>query len=139
MKRNIKKVTVLGSGIMGSRIACHFANIGTEVLLLDIAPRELNEEEKKKGLALDSSLVKTLTGRDSISARFLHENEFQFKPKFKLILNSNYLPVINDKTVFSSNRVKVIPFEYKKVLEELKLLELQKKLQLAEEDPSRHE
>lgn len=58
MKRNIKKVTVLGSGIMGSRIACHFANIGTEVLLLDIAPRELNEEEKKKGLTLDSSLVK---------------------------------------------------------------------------------
>jgi glutamate synthase (NADPH/NADH) large chain len=35
--------------------------------------------------------------------------------------------------------VKVIPFEYKKVIEELKLLELQKKLQLAEEDPSRHE
>ena len=62
-------------------------------------------------MLFDSSLVKTLTGRDSISARFLHENEFQFKPKFKLILNSNYLPVINDKTVFSSNRVKVIPFE----------------------------
>ena len=39
MKRTIKKVAVLGSGIMGSRIACHFANIGLEVLLLDIAPR----------------------------------------------------------------------------------------------------
>ena len=50
-------------------------------------------------------------GRDTVSARFLHENEFQFKPKFKLILNSNYLPVISDKTVFSSNRVKVVPFE----------------------------
>ena len=58
MKRKIKKVTVLGSGIMGSRIACHFANIGIEVLLLDIAPKELNEEEKKKGLQLDSLLVK---------------------------------------------------------------------------------
>ncbi len=58
MKRKIKKVTVLGSGIMGSRIACHFANIGIEVLLLDIAPKELNEEEKKKGLQLDSILVK---------------------------------------------------------------------------------
>ena len=36
MNRTIKKVAVLGSGVMGSRIACHFANIGVEVLLLDI-------------------------------------------------------------------------------------------------------
>ena len=67
--------------------------------------------EPPRRMLFDSSLVKTLTGRDTVSARFLHENEFQFKPKFKLILNSNYLPVISDKTVFSSNRVKVIPFE----------------------------
>ena len=67
--------------------------------------------EPPRRMLFDSSLVKTLTGRDTVSARFLHENEFQFKPKFKLILNSNYLPVINDKTVFSSNRVKVVPFE----------------------------
>ena len=67
--------------------------------------------EPPRRMLFDSSLVKTLTGRDIVSARFLHENEFQFKPKFKLILNSNYLPVISDKTVFSSNRVKVVPFE----------------------------
>ena len=48
MNRTIRKVAVLGSGIMGSRIACHFANIGVDVLLLDIAPKELTEEEKKK-------------------------------------------------------------------------------------------
>jgi 3-hydroxyacyl-CoA dehydrogenase len=58
MNRNIRKVAVLGSGIMGSRIACHFANIGVEVLLLDIAPRELSEDEKKKGLSLDHPAVK---------------------------------------------------------------------------------
>jgi 3-hydroxyacyl-CoA dehydrogenase len=58
MNRTIRKVAVLGSGIMGSRIACHFANIGCDVLLLDIAPRELNDEEKKKGLALDHPAVK---------------------------------------------------------------------------------
>ena len=46
--RIIKKVAVLGSGVMGSRIACHFANIGIEVLLLDIVPKELNEKEKTK-------------------------------------------------------------------------------------------
>ena len=43
---------------MGSRIACHFANIGVQVLLLDIAPKELNAEEEAKGLSLESPLVK---------------------------------------------------------------------------------
>lgn len=50
MVRRIEKVAVIGSGIMGSGIACHFANIGVEVLLLDIPPRELNEVEQKKDL-----------------------------------------------------------------------------------------
>jgi 3-hydroxyacyl-CoA dehydrogenase len=54
MNRIIKKVVVLGSGIMGSRIACHFANIGIEVLLLDMVPMELNEEEKAKGISTES-------------------------------------------------------------------------------------
>lgn len=58
MKRSINKVAVLGSGIMGSRIACHFANIGVEVLLLDIAPKELTPEEQAKGLTLDKPAVK---------------------------------------------------------------------------------
>ncbi|HQX29122.1 MAG TPA: 3-hydroxyacyl-CoA dehydrogenase NAD-binding domain-containing protein [Flavobacteriales bacterium] len=44
--RNIKKVAVLGSGVMGSRIACHFANVGCEVLLLDIVPKEGNDKNK---------------------------------------------------------------------------------------------
>jgi len=58
MKRLIKKVAVIGSGIMGSGIACHFANIGVEVLLLDIVPRELTEVEQKKGLTLESKAVR---------------------------------------------------------------------------------
>lgn len=58
MNKKINKVAVLGSGIMGSRIACHFANIGVEVLLLDIAPKELNAEEQAKGLALTHPAVK---------------------------------------------------------------------------------
>ena len=48
MKRSIKKVAVIGSGIMGSGIACHFANIGVEVLLLDIIPNALTETEEKR-------------------------------------------------------------------------------------------
>jgi 3-hydroxyacyl-CoA dehydrogenase len=58
MNKTITKVAVLGSGIMGSRIACHFANIGVSVLLLDINPRELTETEKSKGLSLDHPAVK---------------------------------------------------------------------------------
>ena len=54
MKRLIQKVAILGSGVMGSRIACHFANIGCEVLLLDITPKEPNDAEKAKGLTLEA-------------------------------------------------------------------------------------
>ena len=46
MKRTIKKVAVLGSGVMGSRIAAHFAGIGLQVLLLDIAPKDLSADAK---------------------------------------------------------------------------------------------
>lgn len=58
MKRSIRKVAVLGSGVMGSAIACHFANIGCQVLLLDIMPKELTEEERAKGLSLESKVVR---------------------------------------------------------------------------------
>ncbi len=58
MKRHIKKVAVIGSGIMGSGIARHFANIGVEVLLYDIVPRELNDKEKAKGLTLEDKAVR---------------------------------------------------------------------------------
>ncbi|WP_162342455.1 3-hydroxyacyl-CoA dehydrogenase NAD-binding domain-containing protein [Cyclobacterium salsum] len=58
MKRTIKKIAVLGSGIMGSRIACHFANIGVEVLLLDIIPKSLTEKEAQKGLTLEDEVVR---------------------------------------------------------------------------------
>ena len=58
MKKNINRVAVIGSGVMGSGIACHFANIGINVLLLDIAPNELNEKEKNLGLSLDNKKVK---------------------------------------------------------------------------------
>ena len=58
MKRNIKSVAVIGSGVMGSGIACHFANVGIKVLLLDITPNKLNEKEEKLGLSLDDKKVK---------------------------------------------------------------------------------
>jgi 3-hydroxyacyl-CoA dehydrogenase len=66
MNRNIRKVAVLGSGVMGSRIACHFANIGCEVLLLDIQPKELTEKELKSGLTTDSPQFKNRIVNESL-------------------------------------------------------------------------
>jgi len=68
MKRVIKKVAVLGSGVMGSRIACHFANIGVQVLLLDIAPKELMADEEKKGLKLDAPAVRNRIVNSALQA-----------------------------------------------------------------------
>uniref|UniRef100_UPI0030DA519C 3-hydroxyacyl-CoA dehydrogenase family protein n=1 Tax=uncultured Planktosalinus sp. TaxID=1810935 RepID=UPI0030DA519C len=65
-KRRINKVAVIGSGIMGSGIALHFANIGVEVLLLDIVPRELNDNEKKKGLTLEDKVVRDRLVNESL-------------------------------------------------------------------------
>ncbi|MCD8399769.1 3-hydroxyacyl-CoA dehydrogenase/enoyl-CoA hydratase family protein [Tenacibaculum finnmarkense] len=68
MTRRIKKVAIIGSGIMGSGIACHFANIGVEVLLLDIVPRELNDKEKAKGLTLEDKAVRNRLVNDALTA-----------------------------------------------------------------------
>jgi len=67
-KRRIKKVAVIGSGIMGSGIACHFANIGVDVLLLDIVPRALNEKETAKGLSLNDAAVRNRLVNDALKS-----------------------------------------------------------------------
>ncbi|MDA9808026.1 3-hydroxyacyl-CoA dehydrogenase/enoyl-CoA hydratase family protein [Flavobacteriales bacterium] len=67
--RHINKVAVVGSGIMGSRIACHFANIGVEVLLLDIVPFDLTEEQLKdkkiRNSIVNDSLKSTIKSKPS--------------------------------------------------------------------------
>ena len=68
MGRKINKVTIIGSGIMGSRIACHFANIGVEVLLLDILYKESENDIKNKALRnkiVNDSLNNTLKSKPS--------------------------------------------------------------------------
>jgi len=65
MNRKIRRVAVLGSGIMGSRIAAHFANIGVEVLLLDIVPNELTAAEQARGLSLEHPAVRNRIVTDS--------------------------------------------------------------------------
>ena len=65
MNRTIKKVAVLGSGVMGSRIACHFANIGIEVLLLDIVPKEATADKKSRNKIVDDALTFALKSNPS--------------------------------------------------------------------------
>ena len=68
MNRTIRKVAIIGSGVMGSRIACHFAGIGVQVLLLDIVPPALSDAEKAKGLTLDSKQVRNRIVNDAMQA-----------------------------------------------------------------------
>ncbi len=68
MNRIIRKVAVLGSGVMGSRIACHFAGAGVQVLLLDRAPQELNASEQAKKLSLDHPAVKNRIVNEALTA-----------------------------------------------------------------------
>ena len=82
MKRRIRKVAVIGSGIMGSGIACHFANIGAEVLLLDIAPKELTDVEQVKGLTLDSKAVRNRIVNDNLKAALKSKPSPIYNQKF---------------------------------------------------------
>lgn len=85
MNRIIKKVAVLGSGVMGSRIACHFANIGVQVLLLDIVPMQLTDEEKKNP-TLRNKLV-----NDSLQAAIKQNPSPVYAQKvIKLITTGNF-------------------------------------------------
>lgn len=73
--------------------------------------RFANISEPSRGLVLNAAQVKNMTGNDTLNARFLNENSFDFEPQFKLYINTNYLPVIFDMTMFASNRVIIIPFD----------------------------
>ncbi len=65
MKRSINKVAILGSGVMGSRIACHFANIGVQVLLLDIIPKDADSSKKSRNKIVDDALAFALKSNPS--------------------------------------------------------------------------
>tara|TARA_B100000809_G_scaffold266900_1_gene332724 strand:+ start:14475 stop:16937 length:2463 start_codon:yes stop_codon:yes gene_type:complete len=82
MKKHIRKIAIIGSGIMGSGIACHFANIGVEVLLLDIVPNELNDKEKAKGLTLEDKVVRNRIVDNSLIASLRSSPSPIYKKEF---------------------------------------------------------
>lgn len=84
-------------------------NASGDIARLDGA-RLLVMSEPPRRMLFDVALLKTLLGRDKITARMLYEREFSFVPKFKLLINTNSLPLVNDNTLFQSGRVVVVPF-----------------------------
>ena len=73
--------------------------------------RFVNISEPEKKITFNAALVKRMTGNDTLNARFLHENSFDFKPNFKIFINTKYKPSVSDMTLFYSNRLKLIPFK----------------------------
>ncbi|MEJ8597454.1 3-hydroxyacyl-CoA dehydrogenase/enoyl-CoA hydratase family protein [Riemerella anatipestifer] len=82
MKRRIKHITVLGSGIMGAGIAAHFANIGVEVLMLDIVPFELTEAEQKKGLTKEDKAFRNRIATENLEKLKKASPALLYTPKF---------------------------------------------------------
>ncbi len=88
MNKHISKVAVIGSGIMGSGIACHFANIGVEVLLLDIVPRDLTEKEKASGLTINDKIVRNRLVNDSLTTALRSKPSPIYHPDFAKRINT---------------------------------------------------
>ena len=97
MKRIIKKVAILGSGVMGSRIACHFAGVGIQVLLLDMAPTSLTDGEKAKNLSLDHPAVKNRIVNDALAAAIKsNPSPVYTKDAIKKIITGNFTDNMKD-------------------------------------------
>ena len=73
--------------------------------------RFVSASEPPKGMLFDAAQIKSMIGRDTITARNLYESEFSFIPVFKVVMNTNYLPQIGDDTIFTSGRVNVVTFD----------------------------
>ncbi|MFD2935799.1 3-hydroxyacyl-CoA dehydrogenase/enoyl-CoA hydratase family protein [Spirosoma flavum] len=80
--RTIRRVAVLGSGIMGSRIAAHFANIGADVLLLDIVPKEPSVTEQAKGLTTANPAVRNRIVNEAFQTMLKASPASLYSPKF---------------------------------------------------------
>jgi putative DNA primase/helicase len=73
--------------------------------------RLVNMPEPEKGLELNAALLKQLTGQDRITVRAMYEAPTEMYSEFKPFINTNHLPRTSDDTIFTSGRVKIIPFE----------------------------
>lgn len=73
--------------------------------------RLVSMSEADESEMLSSAAVKTMTGRDDVTTRALYGRPFTYTPQFTMWLSTNYLPLVDDNTIFLSKRIWVIPFE----------------------------
>ena len=73
--------------------------------------RFVNASELPTDLKLNAAIVKQMTGGDKVTTRFLHKNFFEYRPQFKIYINTNHLPAIDDDTLFAGRRLRLIPFD----------------------------
>lgn len=100
--QNIAAETLLAKDNPGNQIR-------SDVAMLD-GPRLVTAAEIDKGRRLSESLIKSLSGQDPITARFLYGKDFTFIPQFKLFIQSNNKPIIRDLTEGMWRRVKLVEF-----------------------------
>ena len=73
--------------------------------------RIANVNEIEEGMQLDVALMKEITGGDTMTARFLYKEEFDFVPQFKPLINTNVLPRMSDDSIFKSDRIQLLCFD----------------------------
>jgi 3-hydroxyacyl-CoA dehydrogenase len=91
MKRHIRKVGVLGSGVMGSALAAHFANAGVPSLVLDIVPRDLTDGERAAGLTLEDRPVRDRIATEAVNALLKTRPAPLFAPARRALIETGNL------------------------------------------------
>ena len=91
MKRHVRKVGVLGSGVMGSAVAAHFANAGVPSLVLDIVPRDLTDGERAAGLTLEDRPVRDRVATDAVNALLKTRPAPLFAPARRALIETGNL------------------------------------------------
>ena len=94
MKYRLKKVAVLGSGVMGSGIACHLANVGMEVLMLDIVPKDAKKNQASRNLIVNKALQDTIKSKPAplYSKAFLNRiNTGNFEDDFEKVKDADWI------------------------------------------------
>ena len=102
--------TLRAAAITRKQINSGASNATPEIAKL-ISSRMVNINELEDGMMLDISLIKTLTGGDTMTARKLYKDEVEFVPQFKLLINTNTLPRMTDDSIFKSDRIHILCFD----------------------------
>lgn len=102
--------TVSSSLVCESKFKDKDYNAPEPMLADTVGVRYLTLSETKSNAVLDETAIKSLTGRDPRKTRQLHSTAFTFTPQFTIWLSTNFLPKVNDDSVFKSDRIWVIEF-----------------------------